>query len=166
MSAVTIRLAEGEDDIAIVAKLWTEVAAWLAEQGTDQWQYPIKMHNIEAAVAAGSCWIAEEDGEPVGTITVDTNAEPGLWTDEELSDAVIVHRMVIARRHAGRNLGDILLQHAEDLGRKLGRHWIRLDAWTTNTLLHDYYRRVGFRLVRIADPTLISAALFERPIPD
>jgi GNAT superfamily N-acetyltransferase len=161
---ITMRRAAGAKDIATVAKLWTDVAAWLAEQGTDQWQYPVKMYNIEASVAAGSCWLAEDDGTPVGSITVDTNADPGLWTSAELADAVFVHRMLVSRSHAGSGLGQILLQHAENIGRQLGRHWLRLDAWTSNTRLHAYYQRAGFRLVRIADPDQISTALFERPI--
>jgi GNAT superfamily N-acetyltransferase len=162
---ITLRQAAGEPDIQAVAQLWTEAAAWLAQQGTDQWQYPIKMHNIRSAVAAGSCWLAEERGALVGTITIDTNADEGLWDDDELADAVIVHRMVVARSHAGQGIGNLLLDHAEAIGRALGRHWIRLDAWTNNTGLHSYYQRAGFRLVRITDPYAISTALFERPIP-
>ena len=45
-----------------------------------------------------------------------------------------------------------------------GRKWLRLDAWRTNTALHDYYRRHGFADVStISLPWRGSGALFQRP---
>ncbi|MER7015295.1 GNAT family N-acetyltransferase [Saccharopolyspora sp. NPDC000359] len=168
---ITIRQARDERDADVVATMWTEVSEWLAKQGTDQWQYPVRIDALKSNVAAGSVWLAEDDGEPVGTITIDLNSDPGLWSSADLADAVVIHRLVVKRSHAGRGIAAKLLQHAEQVGRRLGRHWIRLDAWTNNTALHDYYRRIGFRFVRKANteqlpyPARESAVLFERPIP-
>jgi len=40
--------------------------------------------------------------------------------------------------------------------------WLRLDAWTTNPALHNYYRRRGFQHVRTV-ASRISGACFQRP---
>lgn len=51
-----------------------------------------------------------------------------------------------------------------DQAARAGKTWLRLDAWRTNTALHDYYRRHGFTDVRIVDlPWRGSGALFQRP---
>lgn len=160
------------NDVEAIAELWTEASEWLAKQGSSQWQYPVRTDGIRRDVAAGTVWLAERDHrELIGTITIDSTSSPGLWRPEELANAVIVHRFVVSRRYAGYGVGSRLLQHAEEIGRSRGRHWIRLDVWTSNTGLHDYYRRAGFRFVRVADtsrlpfPVRESGALFERPIP-
>lgn len=168
---ITIRQARGEHDVEAVATIWTEVSQWLADRGTDQWQYPVRIDALRSNVSAGDVWLAEDDREPVGSITIDLNGTPELWSPAELADAVIIHRLVVKRSHAGRGVAERLLQHAEHIGRRQGRRWVRLDAWTNNTALHDYYRQRGFKFVRIADvshlpyPARESAALFERPIP-
>ncbi|UFS95440.1 GNAT family N-acetyltransferase [Nocardia huaxiensis] len=122
------------------------------------------VRSVAQAIRGGETWIAEIDGEPAGTITVNDRADEGLWSPGELADAVIVHYMIVDLRFAGQRVGDALLAHAAMLARTRHRTWVRLDAWTTNPGLHDYYRRAGFRLARIAGPeaTGPSRALFER----
>lgn len=160
------------NDVEAIAELWTEASEWLAEQGSSQWQYPVRTDGIRRDVAAGTVWLAERDHkELIGTITIDSTSSPGLWRPEELANAVVIHRFVVKRSYAGQGVGSRLLRHAEEIGRQLGRHWLRLDAWTSNHKLHCYYIRSGFRRARIADtshlpwPQRESAALFERPIP-
>ena len=64
---------------------------------------------------------------------------------------------------AGRGVGAWLLDEAAREAARRGKRLLRLDAWTSNTRLHDYYRRQGFRLVRIAGDRG-SGALFERAV--
>src|SRR5262249_52980048 len=101
----------------------------------------------------------------VATITIDATADPELWHDSsDQDDALYVHRMVVARDEAGRGLGAALLDFAGRRAAAAGRAWLRLDAWATNTKLHDYYRGQGFTPLR---PTChaprASGALFQRP---
>lgn len=161
---ITLRRARSSEDIALVAEMWTRSAAWLRARGADQWQYPVKMENIRAAVAAGNCWLAQRSESTIGTVTVDTNAEPQLWPPEDHpNDALYIHRMVIEERERGSELGSAMLDWAGERAVVSGRHWIRLDAWRSNVDLHKYYLARGFELVRIvADPSG-SGACFQRP---
>ena len=158
-------------DLGTICRLRLQRTAWLAARGSDQWTrqgrgLPIEIfaHVVGRAVHAGETWIAEESGEPAGTITVNDRADEGLWTPQETAESVIVHYMIVDLRFAGNGVGSHLLAHAAALARARGRTWVRLDAWTTNTDLHDYYRRAGFRLARVAGPEARgpSTALFER----
>lgn len=153
-------------DVHTVVDLWTMAQTWLAELGTDQWQYPIRVHAIERAVAAGTCWIAEDPaGLAVATITVDDDADPELWQAEDNpADALYVHRLVVHPEARGGELGSALLDWASIQASQRGKRWLRLDAWTSNTVLHKYYADRGFSLVRIVNnPGCLSGALYQRP---
>ncbi|MFC9892414.1 GNAT family N-acetyltransferase [Nocardia sp. NPDC127579] len=159
-------------DLGTICRLRLQRTAWLTARGSDQWTVaghgkPIETfaHAVGRSLEAGESWIADCDGEAAGTITVNRHADPHLWSPCELEDAVIVHYMIVDLRFAGHRIGHHLLAHAGRLAHDQHRKWVRLDAWTTNTELHDYYRRAGFQLRRIAGPlaTGPSCALFERP---
>ncbi|MGQ4618056.1 GNAT family N-acetyltransferase [Nocardia sp. R7R-8] len=158
-------------DLGMICRLRVQRTAWLTARGSDQWTVagrglPIEIfaRAVGRSLDAGETWIAEVAGEPAGTITVNDRADAGLWSPWELDDAAIVHFMIVDLRFAGLRVGHHLLAHAGMLARERGRAWVRLDAWTTNTDLHAYYRSAGFRLVRIAGPLALgpSRALFER----
>lgn len=158
-------------DLGLICQLRLQRTAWLTARGSDQWTaagrgLPIEIfaRAVGRSLEAGQTWIAEVAGEPAGTITVNRHADPGLWSPWELFDAVVVHYMIVDLRFAGYRIGHHLLAHAGRLAHQQERDWVRLDAWTTNTELHDYYRRAGFQFARIAGPiaTGPSRALFER----
>ncbi len=166
----TIRRA-ALSDLGTICRLRIQRTAWLTARGCDQWTVaarglPIEIfaQGVGEALDAGETWIAEVTGEPAGTVTVNDRSDPGLWSPWELADAVIVHYMIVDVRFAGKHIGRRLLAHAASLARQRQRHWVRLDAWTTNNDLHDYYRREGFHLARIAGPAASgpSCALFQR----
>lgn len=161
------------DDLNLICLLRLQRASWLAARGSDQWSTDASGLSIDyfaqavgRALTGGETWIAEVDGAPAGTITVNDRADEQLWTATELADSLIVHYLIVDLRFAGLGVGRQLLTHAAALTRARGRHWVRLDAWTTNSDLHAYYRQAGFQLVRVAGPDSRSpsCALFERHI--
>ncbi|MBF6171389.1 GNAT family N-acetyltransferase [Nocardia blacklockiae] len=169
---MTIRIRQAQlADLGTICRLRLQRTAWLAERGSNQWtrqgrglSIELFARAVEHALRAGETWIAEVDGEPAGTITVNDRADEGLWSPGELADAVVVHYMIVDLRFTGLSVGGALLAHAAAVARARHRTWVRLDAWTTNAGLHAYYGRAGFRLVRLAGPeaTGPSGALFER----
>lgn len=161
----------GLADLGTITRFRLQRTSWLAARGSDQWTragrgLPIEtfVRSVAHAVRNGETWIAEVDGDPAGTITVNDRADENLWSPGELADAVIIHYMIVDLRYAGLRIGESLLAHAAHLAHLRHRSWVRLDAWTTNTALHTYYLRSGFHLARVAGPeaTGPSRALFER----
>lgn len=159
------------DDLETIAAWRAEAAEWIAERGHDQWS-GAGLNDAEfrdrvtESIAAGETWMVDSyQRYPVGTIAIDDEADPGLWSREERANAVIAHRMIVPRSAAGLGVGTLLLRQAEAVAEQRGRMFIRLDAWTSNTDLHEYYRRAGFRHVRTVDAHHSpSAALFERRV--
>jgi ribosomal protein S18 acetylase RimI-like enzyme len=169
---IEIRQATAEDLDAAV-ELQDEAIRWLGSKGLEQWQPSARgsrhtpdllRRNIGKSIERGECYMVFDGNEPVGTITIDTFADPEFWTtDDKPEDALYVHRMVVRRTHAGTGIGEQMLEFALALAFERGKHWLRLDAWRTNEALHAYYRKAGFQHVRTVEyPHRGSGALFQR----
>ncbi|MFR0367590.1 GNAT family N-acetyltransferase [Streptomyces sp. MCC20] len=154
-----------EDDLGTVIDLWNHAASWLRDRGSDQWQYPPRAERIQENIAAGECWIVEDDGLPIATVTVDEHADSDFWRPDEAAEpALYVHRMAVRRDVSGLELGSAMLDWASRLAADQGKQWLRLDAWRDNGGLHDYYSSRGFTHVRTVEATgRQSGALFQRP---
>lgn len=151
-------------DLPAVVALLTEASGWLGTLGSDQWQYPPRTDRIAAGIETGTVWMAAQGQRTIGTITIDDYADPEFWlpTDNP-TDALYVHRAVVARAVAGQHIGAALLSWASLRAGATARTWIRLDAWATNTRLQDYYIAQGWTHVRtIHLPHRGSGALFQR----
>ncbi len=160
-----------ERDLDVITGLIDEAAEWLRARNTDQWAQPwpseeARSPRILKDLQAGKSWIArDESGSPVATITADPEDSP-IWPREILRDrAVYVCRLVVSRSHAGQGLGAGLLDWAGiSARRRFAARWVRVDVWTTNSALHAYYRRQGFKFCGFSETIdhYPSAALFQK----
>lgn len=170
MSQISVRRAT-HDDLDCLVRMYQATQRWLAEKGSDQWATNTKekvRNRITSSIARGECYVAVDGDTPVGMITVDGYADPEFWHPaDKPDDALYLHRMVVDRSAAGKNVGRMLLDWAERIAASRGKPLLRLDAWRTNTALHAYYRGQGFDAVRVVDLSHRgSGALFERRVRD
>jgi predicted GNAT family N-acyltransferase len=102
-----------------------------------------------ATIEAGTVFMVRDGDATAATITLTPEAEEGLWTEAELAEpSMFVNKLTVARTHAGQDLGGRLLDWAGDRAYRASATWLRLDAWTTNRPLQNYYLRHGFTHVR------------------
>lgn len=158
------------DEVSNVLAMRDEAAAWLATRGSDQWSAPWPdvermTAGVRRAVDAGDVWVVQDGDDLVATLTLDTWANPDLWTPDEAAEpARYVHRLIVRRQATTTGLGAELLDWCGDHTARAGALWLRLDAWTTNRDLQRYYLNHGFTHVRTRqlahNP---SGALFQRP---
>lgn len=163
-----------QTDLRTILKWRNERAAWLHRLGETQWNDAVGSldantlkERVETSIKNGETWIAEVDGQPVGTIAADQWSDPGLWTPEELSDALFIHRLMTPVS-GPKGIGAPLIDHAESLAVQQGKNWLRLDAWTSNTRLRRFWLDSGFSHVRTVQDhgvPLAWGALFQRPVP-
>lgn len=164
------------DDMPAIIGLIDSAAAWLGKhKNTNQWarpwpDEPTRNGRIIRGITHGDTWMVEQDGVLAATITYRDQANPDLWTDEELQQdrAVYVSRLIVDRAHAGKGLGADLIDWAGVRGMKQWEaDWIRVDVWTTNIGLHNYYKSQNFEYMRTADVEherdYPSAVLLQKP---
>lgn len=165
-------------DTGTIIGLIDEAAHWLHDQGTDQWaepwpSRPARDGRVRRGLRNGHTWIAEAGTQAIATITYRQYGNQKLWTAQEQREpAVYVSRLIVARSAAGLGVGAAMVDWAAaQAQRDWAAEWIRIDVWTTNIALHNYYKETGFRFCRIADfdeadfPAEVypSAALFQKP---
>jgi GNAT superfamily N-acetyltransferase len=173
-----MRIARAEDtdrDLQAVLGLIEEARTWLGTKGTNQWASPwpdLKRRDarVRRGLAVGKTWIVWEGEVAVATITIATRPNAKVWYGRgsyDLSErAVYAHRLITTRKYAGYGLGAQLIDWAGLGGdRDYGAKWIRIDVWTKNEELHNYYQQRGFtRCGTCPDPGYPSGALFQKPV--
>jgi GNAT superfamily N-acetyltransferase len=99
------------------------------------------------------------------TITLNRWAKPEPWTPAERAEpALYAHKATVARAYAGERLGGELLDWAGTRAANQGARRLRVDVWTTNDKLQQYYRDQGFAHVRtVVLPHNPSGAVFQHP---
>ncbi|MFB7764218.1 GNAT family N-acetyltransferase [Streptomyces xiamenensis] len=136
-------------DLPLLLNFRKEAAAWLGRRGIDQWTNPFPEDHILASIKAESVFLVMDGDTPAGTVTLDAEPEPGLWSDAELKEPSLhLHKLIVSRAYAGRGLGSQILCWASDRTAQAGGQWLRINAWTTNADLHAYWAAQGFRHVR------------------
>jgi len=152
-------------DLPAVARLLDDAGTWMRSRGiTDQWPRRFPLSDLARRVDRGELHIAYDDDTPIGTFALDNKADPEFWHDDpDGTRAGYLHRLTVARHHAGQGIGAKLIDHAADLAADSGRPWLRLDCAKNNTRLHAYYTNLGFTHVRTVDVAhRKSGALFQR----
>jgi len=154
------------DDFKAVFDLRIHAEEWLAAAGIEQWTVrSTGESNIRTHIARRRTFIVDDlDARVIATLTLD-GGDPQFWTSAELEQpAAYLYKFMVHSDMRGLGLGDVLLNWACDRARQHGAPVLRLDCWKTNTGLHGYYLKRGFRHLdtRHAEGRK-SGALFERP---
>ena len=103
----------------------------------------LRADHIAADVASGQFFLAEIDGEAVGTVKFQL-ADSLFWPDVAGNDAAYVHRLAVRRAFAGGQLSIALLNWAAERSRSLGQRYLRLDCEASRPRLRSIYVRGGF----------------------
>jgi GNAT superfamily N-acetyltransferase len=68
----------------------------------------------------------------------------GVQWEEPNGSAAYLHRFAVTRQHQGRGIGALCLGFMEDLLRRRGRRWLRLDATERDPRARAFYERAGY----------------------
>ena len=160
---MTVRLARAED-VETVARLLEEATVWVGELGHEQWPCPYPREDLLGAIDRGEVYVAELDGDVVGTITVLAD-DPVYWGARP-PDAHYVHKLAVRRDRAGRGLGAALVEWADDGAAAAGRAFLRLDCLRDDEGIRAYYERLGFEHRGDFDDRArgLFLSLYERPV--
>lgn len=159
----------------LITRLIDEAGEWLrTEKGSSQWNQPWptpedRDRRIWNGLIDGRTWIAWDGGTPVASLATETSGNAELWTAAERATAAIyLHRLVLNRAYAGLGLGGRLIDWAGQQGfaENPSVAEIRIDTWTDNHALHEYYERHGFEFVDVRETADNSPSghLLRKPI--
>lgn len=134
----------GPEQIAIVADILQEAAAWAERAHGLLWQEAeLAPENIREEVEQGQFYLASSAGDPAGTVRYQLE-DSLFWPDAEAGDAAYVHRLAVRRCYASRGLAAVMLRWAAARACAQGRSYLRLDTDITRPRLMALYERCGF----------------------
>jgi GNAT superfamily N-acetyltransferase len=140
IGSVEICLATSAD-LDDVLDILNAAARWLAKRGINQWPtagFPRGL--IAGDIARCEVYLARQNRRAVGTLTLQWSDE--LFWPGATDAAGYIHR--IAVRRDARGLGIEMIKFAERVTAAAGRELLRLDCFSGNNALCDYYERAGF----------------------
>ncbi len=140
-------------DLPLLLDLRKQASAWLREDlGIDQWANPFPSEHILGSINARSVYLVKDGERTAATVTLDSEPEPDLWSSAELEEPSLhMHKLIVLRAYAGRDLGQRIIAWASDLTARAGGRWLRINVTTNNRRLQRYYLNAGFEYVRTAD---------------
>jgi GNAT superfamily N-acetyltransferase len=170
------RAANTPENLRAILGLIEEASGWLSLKGTDQWQSPWPTRRrrdarVRQGLKHGATWIVWAADRAVATVTTATTPNPKVWrnADCDLSAlAVYAQRLIVTRDFAGWGLGAQLIDWTGLRGQQdYGARWIRIDVWSTNRALHEYYTKRGFRHCgECPNPQYPSGMLLQKDVLD
>src|SRR5262249_16184627 len=134
MPNVSMRQAQPED-LKVVMVLVTEVSAWLAERGIEQWPSPPapEVHRLLArGIGVGEVCLAERNDtrEGIGLLRFEWH-DADLWPNDP-DGGGYVHSFLVLPAYHGQAIGSDMLTWAADHARGRGRRFLRLDSVAGN----------------------------------
>lgn len=152
-------------DAPTVTHILNEAGARLEDSGFDQWGRGwMPESRMRPMIGRGETYVAVADGRAVATVTLSEDPGP-FWTAEEREDQAVYMGKLARLNDAPRGIGAwIMNSWVPWWARENGYDVVRLDAWRTNTGLHQFYADRGWSFVRTeAVSGNKSGALFQRP---
>jgi ribosomal protein S18 acetylase RimI-like enzyme len=81
-------------------------------------------------------------------------SDPLIWGEKKNEPALYIHRIVTNLLFRERGFVKIIFEWAKEYGRKLGKKFIRIDTWSDNQKLIDYYTECGFTFQGFTTPAI------------
>ncbi|MDY3282690.1 GNAT family N-acetyltransferase [Dysosmobacter sp.] len=112
--------------------------------------YPTRA-TAEAALAAGTLYVCEEEGDILASIIAD-HAQPEEYRQidwlypAEPEQVLVIHLLCVRPSKAGRGIGREMVRYVIARAKQLHCKAVRLDTGAQNTPAATLYTRLGFRL--------------------
>ncbi len=157
-----------ESHRGLIHRIRTDAEDWLERRDIDQYRRGVDpavvRRNIDRQIDAHQFFGWEVDGRIVAVVAL---TEPDdLWSAAERAEPqTYIGRLLVVGDQHGKGYGVAVVEEVARQACARGDRWLRLNCWTTNTRLHEYYKALGFRHASTVDvPGRMSGALFERPL--
>lgn len=134
-------------DLDAVLDILAKTVPIMQASGNNQWdsEYPNRQRFLDDIIA-GSLYIYDMDGTPVGFVCVDTEEPPEYdavcWQTK--GPALVLHRMAVSPEFRGLGLAMKMATFCEDLARQNGYTCIHSDTNSKNIPVNALFKKLGY----------------------
>ena len=142
--SIAIRQAQPHE-AGLVADVLGAAAAKIRDRGEIIWDPPeVSEAAVEADVRAGMYYIASDADGTVGVYRLQLE-DPCFWPEIPQGSSAFVHKLAVYPHKQGGEIAQLLLAHAREMARRMGRQYLRLDCVSGKPGLRAVYEGFGFR---------------------
>ncbi len=135
----------GKIHFPAILQLFETVIANSAARGLQTWN-KIDECSLQLDIEKGNQYILTGDHGPAGVFTIQPE-DRLIWKEMDNQKSLYLHRIAIAPDQKGKKLFDVILRWAIHFAKQRSLLSIRMDTWSDNQRLIDYYRQYGFTVV-------------------
>jgi RimJ/RimL family protein N-acetyltransferase len=106
---------------------------------------------VNKEIEEGRLWKITETGQIANIFSV-TYSDPILWLEKSNDPAMYIHRIVTNPDFRGRGYVPAITEWARGHAREKDLQFVRMDTWSDNQKLLDYYRNCGFEFIGTVMP--------------
>ena len=106
---------------------------------------------VATEIAQERLWKIVDDGRIANIFSV-TYHDPILWGERSSAPAIYIHRIVTDPAFRGRGYVQAITDWAKLHAKEKGLRFVRMDTWSDNQKLLDYYQNCGFKFLGNVTP--------------
>lgn len=106
---------------------------------------------VNKEIEEGCLWKITETGLIANIFSV-TYSDPVLWLEKSEDPAMYIHRIVTNPDFRGRGYVPAITEWARSHAQENDLQFVRMDTWSDNQKLLDYYQNCGFRFLGTVAP--------------
>jgi len=106
---------------------------------------------VNREIEEGRLWKITETDKIANIFSV-TYSDPILWLEKSNDPAMYIHRIVTNPDFRGRGYVPTITEWAKTHAQQKGLRFVRMDTWSDNQKLLEYYQNCGFKFVGTVTP--------------
>jgi len=145
------------DDLHIIKNLHEEAINFQNQNSIQSW-LPTDEHVLSMDLNSGLYYKVISEDQIQGVFKL-LHSDEIIWGKREDHQAIYLHG-IIAVIKKQKSLFPTILEWSKDYAKKQSKHFIRMDTWTNNPKLIQYYQSFGFEIIAVskaASPELVHA---------
>ena len=137
-------------DIETIFKLYDQAIEFQKIVFDKHWQ-GFERTLIEREISENRLWKIVEADE-IACIFSIAFSDSFIWSEKDDEPSLYIHRIVTNPLFRGRGYLKAIVEWAQHYGEELGKKFVRMDTWSDNQKLLDYYRNCGFSFLGVTTP--------------
>jgi len=151
LDKITIREIRNSDSLEDLTELLHRSYKALADMGLKYLATHQDISVTRDRIKLGTCFVAESEGQVVGTITYHDpgHVKGSKWMERDF--VAHLNQLAVEPNLQGHGIATRLVEHAEDYARSRGITEIALDTAEPAEQLISWYQKMGYRFVEFTD---------------
>jgi Acetyltransferase (GNAT) family len=134
-------------DLPNIFRLYDLATAYQKSKSNHHWQ-PFDPPLIETEIKERRHWKIVKDETVVCIFSTSTD-DSLIWGKKDNESALYLHRIATDLDHRGNNYVSFIIEWVKTNAQRTGVKFIRLDTFSENQKLVDYYLKCGFSLLKV-----------------